>query len=320
MAATVHNFVLKGGCIAYDGDAPAGLKSKLDAIGYAYHSLVAFKNATITEINDLKTKDGYPTIKALKPKEVDAIQKLQKEIDSSKSVQENFIKLLTKVFIKKQLALIDSIKFEDFNANPILCHALKLNNSEEFIKYNAYQAISRSIVTSMGYLVQDLLLYSNEYVYDGKDYPEGEKTKYDLVIDKLGEVKTFLEIKSGFNDMDAAQIKHYDAEFKKVESEHNKAYIGITYGKKDAKTVTSNLLEAYVKDWRNKTLVGKELWDFISEVPSYHEKLIQTIDETANVVLNNKSIVQKIEERITILKDDFDSKYPNIEDYYNSLW
>lgn len=54
--------------------------------------------------------------------------------------------------------------------------------------------------------MQNLLLYSNEYIFDGKTYEEGDKTKFDLVIDRLGEVKSFLEIKSGFNDMDAGQV------------------------------------------------------------------------------------------------------------------
>lgn len=320
MAATVNAYVVKGGCLAYDGKVPAGFKTKLNVIGCQYHSLETFKNASISELNGLKTKDGYPSIKALSPKEEEAIKKLQKEIDTSKSIQENFVKVLTKGFIAKQLALIDKIEVKDFNANPILCHVLKLNTAEDFIRYNAYQAISISIVTSMGFLVQDLLLYSNECVFDGKNYEEGERTKFDLVIDKLGEVKSFLEIKSGFNDMDAAQIKHYDAEIKKVEQEHNKGFIGITYGKKDSKTVTAGLLETYIDNWRDKTLVGKELWDYVSGMGSYHKKLIKTIDETSNIILNHLSIVQKIEERITLLKNDFDVKYPNIEDYYDSLW
>lgn len=65
--------------------------------------------------------------------------------------------------------------------------------------------------------MQNLLLYSNEFIFDGKNYEEGGRTKWDLVIDRLGEVKSFLEIKSGFNDMDAAQVKHYGEEIRRVE-------------------------------------------------------------------------------------------------------
>lgn len=202
----------------------------------------------------------------------------------------------------------------------ILCSALNLKTPEEFVRYNAYQAIGRSIVTSMGFLVQNLLLYSNEYIFDGKEYLEGGRTKWDLVIDRLGEVKSFLEIKSGFNDMDAAQVKHYADEIRLVEENGNKGYIGITYGKKENVTVTSGLLRSYLDDWDRKTLVGRELWDFISENENYHTILIDNIDSVANIALRNESIVQKIEDRIEELIRVFYSRYGSLREYYDSLW
>lgn len=216
--------------------------------------------------------------------------------------------------------MLSTISISTFNANPILCIALNLKTPEEFIRYNAYQAIGRSIVTSMGFLVQNLLLYSNEYVFDGKDYEEGDKTKFDLVIDRLGMVKSFLEIKSGFNDMDAGQVKHYAEEIKNVEQSGNKGYIGITYGKKEADTVTAGLLETYVPNWKEKTLVGKELWDFISENENYHIILLENINNVANTILQNVSIVQKIEHKIKELIKEFRNKYNSLNEYYESLW
>ncbi|MDE7388884.1 MAG: hypothetical protein K2M97_06505 [Muribaculaceae bacterium] len=172
----------------------------------------------------------------------------------------------------------------------------------------------------MGFLVQNLLLYSNEYVFDGKTYKEGDKTKFDLVIDKLGDVKSFLEIKSGFNDMDAGQVKHYADEIQLVEKDGNRGYIGITYGKKHDATVTAGLLKTYVPNWEQKTLVGKELWDFISENENYHTILIESINRVADTTLQNVSIIQKIEDRITELIRVFYSKYGNLSEYYESLW
>lgn len=216
--------------------------------------------------------------------------------------------------------MLSTISIDTFNANPLLCTALNFKTPEEFVRYNAYQAIGRSIVTSMGFLVQNLLLYSNEYIFDGKDYKEGEKTKFDLVIDRLGEVKSFLEIKSGFNDMDAGQVKHYADEIKLVEASGNRGYIGITYGRKDDNTVTAGLLKTYVPNWEEKTLVGKELWDFISDNENYHTLLIESIDNVANATLGNISIVQKIEDRINELIEVFHKKYRSLGEYYESLW
>lgn len=142
----------------------------------------------------------------------------------------------------------------------------------------------------------------------------------DLVVDRLGEVKSFLEIKSGFNDMDAGQVKHYADEIKLVEEAGNKGYIGITYGKKDDNTVTAGLLKTYVPNWEDKTLVGKELWDFISENENYHTILIESIDSVANTTLQNVSIVQKIEDKIAELIEVFHTNYTSLSEYYESLW
>lgn len=320
MAATLYNLIIKGCSIAWEGNPSTSFKNKLSIIAAHFSTLRGFKEATIEAINNLKSLEGDRYFRPLTSKEIKAIKDYQAEIELDKSIIQNFIKILTKKFVNKQITMLSEITIDSFNANPILCTALNLKTPEEFVRYNAYQSIGRSIVTSMGFLVQDLLLYSNEYVFDGKGYDEGDKTKFDLVIDRLGEVKSFLEIKSGFNDMDAGQVKHYADEIKIVEQAGNKGFIGITYGKKNDNTVTAGLLKTYVPDWEEKTLVGKELWDYISENENYHTILIDSIDSVANTTLQNVSIVQKIEERIEELIMVFNEKYDNLNDYYESLW
>lgn len=320
MAATLYNLIVKGCSISFEGTINNSFKNKLNIIAARFSTLRGFKDVSIPSLNDLRTFEGESCFRPLTPKEVNAIKDFQKAIEPDKSIVQNFIKILTMEFVSKQIKMLAKISIDTLNANPILCTALNLKTPEEFVRYNAYQAIGRSIVTSMGYLVQDLLLYSNEYIFDGKNYAEGDKTKFDLVIDRLGEVKSFLEIKSGFNDMDAGQVKHYANEVRLVEEAGNRGYIGITYGKKDASTVTAGLLETYVPNWKKKTLVGRELWDFISENENYHTLLIQTIDEVANTILLNVSIVQKIEDKISELIKTFYSKHSNLDEYYESLW
>ena len=320
MAATLYNLIIKGCSITYNGTFSDSFKNKLNIIAAQFSTLKGFKSATTDSLNGIKSVEGDMAFRPLTRKEAKAITDFQDEIEEDKSIIQNFIRILTKEFVNKQIAMLTTITIDNFNANPILCTALNFKTPEEFIRYNAYQAIGRSIVTSMGFLVQNLLLYSNEFVYDGKTYSEGDKTKFDLVIDQLGEVKSFLEIKSGFNDMDAGQVKHYADEIKIVEEAGNKGYIGITYGKKNNSTVTAGLLKAYVPGWEQKTLVGKELWDFISENENYHVLLIESIDDVANSTLQNVSIVQKIEEKIAILIKEFNSSYSSLNKYYESLW
>ena len=172
----------------------------------------------------------------------------------------------------------------------------------------------------MGYLVQDLLLYSNENAFDGKSYTEGHKTKWDIVIDKLDAVRSYIEVKSGPNDMDAAQVKHYADEIALIEDNGHRAFIGITYGKKNIQTVSTSLLETYLPDWKDKTLIGKELWDYISENDNYHNILMDTIQHTTEAFLGDESLIDKIDARVDELIRIFNSKYATMDDFYNSLW
>ena len=172
MAASVSEFIKKG-CLIHMTSSSRSFKEKLEIIKSQYSSLEKFKQASVNEISSL------PNGKKLTQKEIKAIEELQKEINNDCTIEENFIQLFTKKFIAKQLEKIKEITINDLNTNPLLCYALKFDNPKDFIKFYTYQAVSRSIVTSMGFLVQDLLLYSNEHIYDGKNYNEGQKTKFD---------------------------------------------------------------------------------------------------------------------------------------------
>lgn len=309
------------GCSIYiGGSLSKTFESKLKLIAPRFSTLSGFKSISIEDLNNLKTLEGEKCFRNLTARESAAITTFQGEIDLNKSIIENFIKMLTKEFVNKQILMLSSLSIDKFNANPILCKALNLRTVEEFVRYNTYQSVGRSIVTSMGFLVQNLLLYSSEYVFDGKYYEEGDKTKFDLVIDGLGEVKSFIEVKSGFNDMDKGQVKHYAEEIRLVEEAGHRGYIGVTYGRKENNTITAGLLRTYVPEWENKTLVGKELWDFISGNENYHQVLIENIDSVANIILCDVSIVQKIEDKVEELINEFNSSYDNLDAYYESLW
>lgn len=320
MASTFNEFVIKCSCIYYDGTPTKNNKEKFNIIGCYYSTLQGFKNASIADFNNLTTKEGKKCFEPLTTKEQQALSQLQKDCDSTITLEENFIKILTKEFISKQLKAIDAITLEGLNANPLLCRALKLNTAEDFVKFYAYSALSRSIVTSMGFLVQNLILYSNTNVYDGKNYPESYGTKWDVVIEGLDGVKSYIEIKSGPNDLDKTQILAYDKAINKVRNNKENAFLGITYGKPDGKYVSTSILESYVEDWKDKTLIGKELWDYISQNETYHETLMNTIQNTAESFLGDESLIEKIDSKIMFLLEDFDRDYGTMEAFYNSLW
>lgn len=320
MASTIEALIIKGCSLNFQGTPTKNNKRKFEIIASRYATLRAFYEATISDYNDFKTVEGTHCFRPLNDKEKFAIECLKSIINLDYSIEENFIRLLTNDFVKKQLTMLDEMSIEKLNSNPMLCRALNFQTAEELVRYNAYAAISRSIVTSMGFLLQNLLLYSSEEAYDGKDFAEGHDTKFDVVIDRLDGVRAYIELKSGPNDLDAAQVKHYAREISAVEEAGYRGFIGIAYGKKDAQSVSFGLLESYLPDWFNKTLIGQELWDYVTDNPNYHNILMQKIEETSRQLLGSDSIVVKIESRIQCLTTSFIERYSSLEDYYSTLW
>lgn len=317
MASTVREYLIKAASIK---SATTGFKTKIGIVGDLYSTLAGVKKASASKLNAQKNLEGAPLFKPFTEKEIALFDEIKKGIDPNKSIEENFIKLLTAHFIDKQLLMLQKLNLVSITTNPLLCSALKMDTVEELVKFNVYAATARSIVTSMGYLIENLLLYSNPDVKDGKEFDEGESNKWDLVIERLDSVRCYIEVKSGPNDLDKTQIKSYNKEIKAVEAEGYKGFIGISYGRKDIKTVTTDLLPNYLDEWESHTLIGTELWDFVSGNPSYHEQLMAVIKETASKMLRGKSIVRMIERRVKALTKEFNEKYSSIDDYFAQLW
>lgn len=293
---------------------------KIRTIGDLYNTLGAFKNTPVDDFQRIRNAEGNLLIAPFTPKEKAIVQAIQAGIDETLSLGDNFISLLTSRFIKRQLKMLEDMCLEDINTNPLLSTALKLNSVEDLVKYNVYALATRSIVTSMGFLVQDLLLYSSPEVSPGYKFPDDNSEKWDIVVERLDAVKSFIEVKSGPNDLDKTQVGSYAKQIEAVEKTNNKAFIGITYGKRDAESISINLFKQYLANWENRTLIGAELWDYVSGNDSYHEQLIEMIKTTADTILHEESIIRKIEEKIDALKDDFNQKFNSIDEYLQQLW
>lgn len=320
VAATIQELIMKSFQI-HCGSSATVLKQKIEMIASHYGSTIAFLGAKRKDLDKLVFKVDQPNFK-LSDSEFQKIQSLQKSglIEGKLSVQENFVKVLTTQFVQRQVDMIQNIKLETLNVNPILAGALNLDNEKDLIRYYAYQAISRSIVTSVGFLVQDLLLYASNFVYDGKKDDQGEDTKWDLVVENLNKANAYLEIKSGPNDLNKTQILSYKRHIETIEKQGLKAYIGETYGKRQDKTITHELYKSYLPNWEDRTLIGKELWEFVSGTKNYHSKLIDLLYKTSKAALHNKTFIKKIEARIKPLTTDFKKQYQSYDKFLQSLW
>ncbi len=74
--------------------------------------------------------------------------------------------------------------------------------------------------------------------------------------------------------------------------------------------MTLRLLNTYFPDGLKKnTLIGKELWDFLSGEENYREKVLCNIIEGTKQILGDKSFMKRIKEKINALTIEFENKY-----------
>lgn len=79
-------------------------------------------------------------------------------------------------------------------------------------------------------------------------------------------------------------------------------------------------MKQYLPDWENRTLIGKELWIFITDDQNYHEKLVQMLLSASKEILGNQTIIDKIENRIRPILNNFNAKYVSYDKFLKSLW
>ena len=59
------------------------------------------------------------------------------------------------------------------------------------------------------------------------------------------------------------------------------------------------MLKKYLPDWELHSLIGKELWDFLSDDPTFHNKLLRILQSSAEKILSNNTIIDHIEGCVT---------------------
>lgn len=238
--------------------------------------------------------------------DIDNIQRLQNSpcLDPDTPVRDNYLACIGRHFTRKQLTMIRSLTLPDLIPNPFLISSLGLRTPEEVMRVNVYWRAGRSVVTSMGSFVEDLLLASSATVHD---VPTGWDIRK---VDQTGQ-EHLIQVKSGPNDMDADQIRYWAGKIADLErkAESKRGYIGITYGTRDLDTVTLGLLERYLPDSKMKTLIGAELWDFVGDDPHFHQQLCDILRQAAYHVLQKASFADEIEIRVQAIVDEFIDNY-----------
>ena len=84
------------------------------------------------------------------------------------------------------------------------------------------------------------------------------------------------------------------------------------------------LMRTYLPDMEVRTLVGKELWDFLSGDSNFHSRLFDDLRAAALAILGNKSIQEEINAKVHELLAVFEQRYGSgeegVSNYINSIF
>lgn len=258
-------------------------------------NLQAFLNSDSTRLSKLQRSNGKALLSG------DTLTKLldiKSQIPKGLSIQSTWVFYLGREFLKTQIEMVSGLNFHDFDINPLLAKALNLDTPRKVVAFNVYQTITRSIVTSWGYTVQQLS--KNVGGCADNDYKGNTGTNFD-VVKKLSDCDYYIQIKSGPNDMNVGMVTSLNREI--AELEHNKpgskAILGMTYG---TRSRISNQILGNLSGGPDKMKIGRELWDFLSEKVNFHKELFKLLDDASKGLLNS-SFIELIEAKINELEN-----------------
>ncbi len=287
---------------------------KITAIRIAtrFCTLSEFLDFNFENLPNIKSEGGRKLFRISK-QHIENIQSAVNlnKLDQNKSVQENYLMSIGRVFVSTQIKNISEITLEILNPNPFLIKALNFKDVNKFIGFIVFQRATRSIVTSFGFAFEKLLVASG-----AKKLPKG----FD-VLKEISNIEHYIQVKSGTSDMDKDQIIHWKGLIEEKEEEGHNAYIGMPYGKRDGHGLTIALMRQYLPDWEARTLIGQELWDFISGKNNYHEIVLKNLRIAATQILRKESIIVSIDKAIEKVSLEFIEKYnDDINAYISSLF
>ena len=233
------------------------------------------------------------------------IVSVKREIPPGLKVTEAWIYFLAKQFIRNQVASLQKMQFDDIDINPLLAKVLVLQTPADIIRFNIYQSVTRSVVTSWGSMVEKMLKFSGCELEEFKVGIKGREP--DLVKRYQGKTYCF-QIKSGPNTMNVDMVESLNKVIDEIEKKGYVGLLGMTYGRKDR---VSQQILGNLKGAETRTKIGRELWDFISETQDYHRKVIGIIDDATKKEMRT-SYIKLIEDKVDEFTGVWQEKYSGV--------
>lgn len=189
--------------------------------------------------------------------------------------------------------------------NPILAQALGFSDFRSLARFYVYQRISRSLVTSFGTHMENLV----------KSIIDGEKGDWWDVVKKSSKINYYISVKSGPRDMNKDQTVEFSRRAKKIMKEDPKALpiIAMGYGKK-AWPVITDTLKAQGLNPNKHSYVGKNLYALLTGDKNYYKKLLNIVVNVESKVIGKKTILKLMDEKVDEIAKEFKNKYKNVDE------
>lgn len=279
-------------------------KERAARLAGKFQSLESFRDADFGTL-ELQSPEGRRI--TITERDLAKINKAKDLVHPEQSLVENWIKFTSHNTTLKIIENVRGLALDCINMNPFLIRMLHLRTPEELLRFNVYQTVSRSIVTSMG--------TSLEYMVADCGGRRGRKREWYDVVKEDADGTYWIQVKSGPNNIDKDQMDKFNDKFNETAKEPGQhPRLGITYGKPGRKTVSLPMAAKYLDNWESRLLLGRELWDFMSGEENYHRKILSWIDEAVSEDLKNQSIDDEIQAAINRVAHEFKSRYGDGEE------
>lgn len=261
-----------------------------------------FIKADETVISGLKKENGKPVFSE---DHIETILGFAREFFEIEDVRTAWIYLIGKDFLFAQILTLNRIALSNLDINPLLMKVLDFKTPTEVLEFNLYQTVTRSIVTSWGSTVENLLVRCGAERIDVKN--SGRAGRRPDIKKRIGEKNFYIQVKSGPNTMNVDMVNSLNeviTEYKK--NEPNSTFLlGMTYGKKER---ISSQIRDNLHDFENSFLIGRHLWDFVSEEQNFHRQLFKVLDQ-ASQMITSKNFSEHLAEQLTTLVDEWHERY-----------
>jgi len=270
---------------------------------YLDNDWVAFLKADTTKISNLEKSSGKQLFTSEQIKE---LIKIKNEFLDLTNVRSAWIYFIGKDFLLSQIEMLRSITLSNLDINPFLMKVLNFKTPKDILEFNLYQTVTRSIVTSWGSTVEELLARCGAEKFTEKT--KGDRAGRRPDIKKMfGNKKFYIQVKSGPNTMNVDMVNSLNEVILNYQKREPSAVflLGMTYGTKER---ISSQIRANLSNFENSILIGRHLWDFVSEEKNFHREIFKILDISSREIAT-KTFSDHLKDQLIALVDEWTEFY-----------